>query len=119
MRNVFCNKFKWLTIYVIFLFSINLLGYSSKEFTSSASVAEKNSVSVQITESTVITFSDKNLEQTIRDEIQCPTEDNLKYDVNDIIKLQNAGDKNNSNLSVKKDSTDLDLDNNQISNVKP
>ena len=122
MRNVSYIKFKWLNIFIIFLFSISLVGCSSTKIVFLNNTTQQKSISVQITESTVITFPDKNLEQTIREEIQCPTGDILKDDVDKITKLQNAQDKHITNLSGIENLTNLtllNLSNNQISNIEP
>jgi internalin A len=121
MKNVPYIKFKLLTISMVFLFSFSIFVCSSTKFTSPNIAIDQNSVSVQITESTVITFSDKNLEQTIRDEIQCPTGDILKDDVDKITKLQSTKDKHITNLSGIENLanlTSLNLSNNQISNIE-
>ena len=99
MINALHIKFKCINSITIFLFSISIVGCSSAKIVSSNSATQQTSISVQVTESTVITFSDKNLEQTIREEIQCPTGDILKDDVDKITKLQNAEGKHITNLS--------------------
>jgi len=122
MKNIPLIKFKCLNISIIFLICINLVGCNSSKTESISSSTQQNLISVQITESTVIKFSDKNLEQTIRDEIQCPTGDILKDDVDKITKLQSTKDKHISNLSGIENLanlTSLNLSNNQIRNIKP
>ncbi|MFT5873295.1 MAG: internalin A [Clostridium sp.] len=122
MRNISYIKFKWLNIFIVFLFSISIICYSYAESASSNSALQQKSVSVQITESTVITFPDKNLEKTIREEIQCPTGDILKEDVDKITNLQNTEDKHITNLSGIENLTNLtllNLSNNQIKNIEP
>lgn len=116
------NKFKWLNIFIILLSNISFVGCSSLNSISSNNATNQTSVSAQITESTVITFPDKNLEQTIREEIQCPTGDILKGDVNKITNLQNAQDKHITNLSGIENLANLaslNLSNNQIKNIEP
>lgn len=122
MINTLHIKFKCLNSITIFLFSISIVGCSSTKIVSSNNATEQNSISVQVTESTVITFPDKNLEQTIREEIQCPTGDILKDDVDKITKLQNTEGKHIANLSGIEHLTNLsslNLGNNQIINVTP
>lgn len=122
MKNVSYIKAKWINIFIIFLFSINAIGCSSIKNALSNKNHEQKSVSAQITDSTIITFPDKNLEKTIRQKIQCPTGDILKDDVDNITSLQNTQDKHITNLSGIENLTNLaslNLDNNQISNIKP
>ena len=122
MRKVSYIKFKWLNIFIIILFSNSIVGCSSVKSASSNNAPGQKSVCVQITESMVITFPDKNLEETIREKIQCPTGDILKDDVDKITNLQNAQDKHITNLSGIENLinlTLLDLSNNQISNIEP
>ena len=122
MRKVSYIKFKWLNIFIIILFSNSIVGCSSVKRASSNNAPGQKSVCVQITESTVITFPDKNLEETIREKIQCPTGDILKDDVDKITNLENAQDKHITNLSGIENLinlTLLDLSNNQISNIEP
>jgi internalin A len=79
------------------------------------------SVRNKVKESTVITFTDKNLEQVIRAEIKKPTGDILKGDVDKITSLlarkmniiNLLGIENLSNLNK------LNLAENQISNIEP
>ena len=121
MRNLTYIKFKWLNI-IIIIYSISFVGCSSSKDASTNSATNLKSISAQITESTVITFPDKNLEQTIRAEIQCPTGDILKGDVNKITNLQHAEDKNITNLSGIENLDNLaslNLSNNQIKNIEP
>ncbi|MGH4139022.1 leucine-rich repeat domain-containing protein [Clostridium sp.] len=122
MINALHIKFKCLNTITIFLFSISIVGCSSAKIVPLNNTTQQTSISVQVTESTVITFPDKNLEQTIREEIQCPTGDILKDDVDKITKLQNTEGKHIANLSGIEHLTNLsslDLGNNQISNVGP
>ena len=122
MRNISYIKFKWLDIVIIVLFSIMIVGCVSTKSLYSNKSPKQKSVCVQITESTVIKFPDKNLENAIREKIQCPTGDILKDDVDKITNLQNAKDKHIENLSGMENLTNLtllNLSNNQISNIKP
>jgi len=122
MRNKLHSKFKYLYTFIIFIFSINIVGCSSAKIVSQKNSNEQNSISVQVTKSTVITFADKNLEQTIRDEIQCPNGDILKDDVDKITKLQTTKGKHITNLSGIEHLTNLallNLNNNQIINIGP
>jgi len=122
MKKLSYIKFKWLNIIIIIIYSISFVGCSSSKDATSISNSNLKSISAQITESTVITFPDKNLEQTIREEIQCPTGDILKGDVNKITNLKNAQDKNITNLSGIENLDNLaslNLSNNQIKNIEP
>jgi len=122
MRKVSYMKFKVLNIFAAFLFSISIAGCSSTKDVLLNNDTEGKSISVQVTESTVITFPDKNLEQIVREKIQCPTGDILKDDVDKITDLQNAQGKHITNLSGIENLTNLtllNLSNNQISNIEP
>ncbi|MCJ7690065.1 MAG: leucine-rich repeat domain-containing protein, partial [Clostridiaceae bacterium] len=88
----------------------------------SHNAAQQKSVSVLITESTIITFPDKNLEKTIREDLQCPSGDILMGDVSKITTLKNTEDKNIKNLSGIENFINLEylnLSDNQISNIEP
>lgn len=118
MRNVSYNKLNCLYIFIISLLSLSLIGCSISE---NASTNEK-SVCIQITESTVIEFPDKNLEQMVRAIIQCPTGDIIKQDVDKISTLENTIGKHITNLSGIENLTNLtllNLSNNQITNIEP
>src|SRR5665647_115756 len=118
MKNKTYIKFKLANIFIISLFSFSLVGCSS---TKNAYLSQ-NSICVQITESTIIRFPDKNLENAIREKIQSPTGDILKDDVDKITNLQNVAGKHITNLSGIENLTDLallDLSDNQISNIDP
>ncbi|MBU3110993.1 YARHG domain-containing protein [Clostridium lacusfryxellense] len=118
MRNISYNKLNWVNILIISLFSLSLVGCSTLE---NASTNEE-SICVQITESTIITFPDKNLEQMVRDIIQCPTGAIIKDDVDKISSLQNTIGKHITNLSGIENLTNLtllNLSNNQITNIEP
>jgi len=122
MINISYKKSKMLNILIVLLFSINLIGCSSTKSTFSNETSQDKLVSVQITESTVINFPDKNLEKAIREEIQCPNGDILKDDVAKITTLQNTQAKHITNLSGLENLTNLamlNLSNNQISNIEP
>ena len=105
-------------IFIISIFAFSLIGCSRAEKTS----LNEKSICVQITESTVITFPDKNLERAIRENIQYPSGDILKDDVDTLTNLKNVKGKNITNLSGIENLTNLvslDLSNNQITSIQP
>lgn len=115
-------KFKRINIFIAILFIICLVGCSYVKNIFSNNATQQKSISEQITESTIIIFSDKNLEKTIREEIQSPTGDILMGDVDKITNLKNTKDKNITSLSGIENLinlSSLNLSNNQISNIEP
>jgi|GEM_PF-2213997 len=122
MRKVSYIKFRLLRIFAIFLFSTSIVGCSSTKDVFLNNASQKKSISVQLTESTVITFADKNLEEIVREKIQCHTGDILQDDVDKITDLGNTEGKHITNLSGIENLTNLtllNLSNNQISNIEP
>ncbi|MGV8983608.1 YARHG domain-containing protein [Clostridium sp.] len=122
MKNISYIKFKLLNILILALFIVSFVGCNSAKNTSLNNTAMEKSICAQITESTVITFPDKNLEKIIREKIESPTGDILKDDVSKITDLPNAGYKHIKNLSGIENLTNLtslNLSDNQISNIKP
>jgi len=118
MRNISNIKFKILNVFIISSISFSLVGCSASQ----SAFLNKNSICVQITDSTVITFADKNLEIAIREKIEYPTGDILKDDVDKITNLENTQGKHITNLSGIENLTDLtllDLSNNEITNLEP
>jgi len=122
MRKVSYKKFKLLIIFAIFLLSTGIVGCRFTKNMLSNNDSEEKSISVQVTESTVIKFPDKNLEKIIREKIQCPTGDILKDDVDKITEIGDSEGKHITNLSGIENLTNLtllNLSNNHISNIEP
>ncbi|MBW9156993.1 leucine-rich repeat domain-containing protein [Clostridium tagluense] len=89
---------------------------NTKNVTISANLIVQTGV---ITDTTIVTFTDKNLEQTIRNTIEKPTGNILKSDVEKITLLNAIGITNLQGIEHLTNLTYLRLDNNEISNIEP
>jgi len=122
MRKISYKKFRLLNIFAIFLLSTGIVGCRFTKNILSNNAPEGEFISVKVTESTVITFPDKNLEKIIREKIQCPTGDILKDDVDKITEIGDSEGKHITNLSGIENLTNLtllNLSNNHINSIEP
>jgi len=116
------NKYKKLSIFIAISISLNLVGCSSSEYTSTRKNISEQLASVLITESMIICFPDKNMEETVREKIQCPTGEILRSDVDKITDFASIKGKDIKNLSGIENFTslnDLNLNHNDIKDIKP